>query len=406
MPYQSRNSNIFTLFVLTVIFWIFAAGVPLKALAVPPAKKDCAQQDVFERLVCRQAALTDQIEYTSDTVFAAGTKLNQRMKPARLAQIKNAKAKAQRAKKKNTMDAFKRQAKAESQGNKKGGHLVPFDDALDDMDGDGICDYEQGNTSAQCAAIELDMSGNLQVCNPNKKNKGKGKGGGNPEFEGLECDLFFDSEAGSTPSEEADINEAAEQLDATYSTTEDNMIEMNEHLDTVNANLPDVSAAAVLAAGNSCMLPGLTPGLADAAFALREIHAVVFGAARIAADYGGQDFVAFGFGGNTRTVAIVFDTIATVANVAYIAIDEENKAENGALQRAISDCVIQSAGEIAALQTQVLALQVLMQDEHSAIMINDNANTATVLSKLEQVRTELIDILNTPLGVREEFPVK
>lgn len=405
MHSRSKHPGLTTALALAIFVGLFVSSIPFAVLAAPPTKKDCTQEDVFERLVCRQAALTDQVEYTSDTVFAEGTKLHQRMKPARLTQIKNAKGKAQRAKKKNTMAAFKRQAKAESQGNKKAGHLVPFDDSIDDVDGDGICDYEQGNASAQCAAIELDEFGNLQVCNPNKKNKGKGKGGGNPKFEGLECDLFFDSEESATPSEEEDMKEAAEQLDDTYSETEDNMIEMNEHLDTVNANLPEEFAIAS-SAENGCTLPELTPGLADAAFALREIHAVVFGAARIAADFGGQDFVAFGFGGNTRTVAIAFDTIATVANVAYIAIDEENKAENGALQRAISDCVSQSAGEIAALQSQILALQVLIQDEHSAIMANDNANTATIMNKLEQIRTELVDILNTPLGGRENFPVK
>jgi hypothetical protein len=403
MSSQYKHSSLTAALALAIVVGLFVSSVPFAVLAAPPPKKDCAQEDVFERLVCRQAGLTDQVEYTSDTVFAEGTKLHQRMKPARLAQIKNAKGKAQRAKKKNTMAAFKRQAKAESQGNKKGGHLVPFDDSIDDVDGDGICDYEQGNESAQCAAIELDEFGNLQVCNPSKKNKGKGKGGGNPKFEGLECDLFFDSEEGSTPSEEEDMKEAAEQLDATYSETEDNMIEMNEHLDTVNANLPEEFAAA-LSAESGCALPELTPGLADAAFALREIHAVVFGAARIAADFGGQAFVAFGFGGNTRTVAIAFDSIATVANVAYIAIDESNKSENGALQRAISDCVTQSAGEIAALQAQILELKVQIQQEHEAIMANDNANTATIVSNLEKVRAELVEILNTPLGARENFP--
>ncbi|MDH3947384.1 MAG: hypothetical protein OEU74_00325 [Gammaproteobacteria bacterium] len=405
MSSQQRISNLTMTLVLAVAFGLFVSGVPSTVMAIPPAKKDCAQQDVFERLACRQAALADQMEYTSDTAFAEGTRLHQRIKPGRLAHIKNAKQKTQRAKKKNTMEVFKRQAKTESQGNKKGGHLVPFDDVVDDMNGDGICDYEQGNDSAQCAAIELDESGNLQVCNPNKKNKGKGKGGGNPKFEGLECDVFFESEEGSTPAEEEDMEESAEQLEATYSTTEDNMIEMNEHLDIVNANLPDESAA-VLAAQNGCVLPELTPGLADAAIALREIHAIVFGAARIAADFGGQDFVAFGFGGNTRTLAVAFDSIATAANVVFIALDESRRAESSELQTAISDCVSQSAGEIAALQTQVLELQVQIQQEHDEIMANDNANMATILSNLEQVRAELAEILNTPLGVREEFPVK
>jgi hypothetical protein len=401
---QCNNSILPATLVLVVICVLVASAAPSAVLAAP-LKKECTQSDVYARLECRQAALAEQMEYTSDTVFGEGTKLHQRIKPARLVHIKNAKEKTQRAKMKNTKEAFKRQAKAEAQGNKKGGHLVPLDDVLDDENGDGICDYEQGNENAKCAAIELDESGNLQECNPKKKNKGKGKGGGNPKFEGLECDLFFDSEEASTISEEEDMEEAAEQLDATYSATEDDLVEMNEHLDIVNANLPE-GHAAVLTAANGCDLPELTPGLADAAFALREVHAAVFGAARIAADFGGQDFVAFGFGGNTRTLAIAFDTIALAANIAYITIDEIHKSESGELQSAIMNCVNQTAGEIAALQTQILQLQVLIQQEHEEIMANDNMNTATIVTNLEEVRAELVDLLNTPMGRRDEFPIK
>ena len=393
MSSQCRNSSLSAALVLAVVCGLVASGVPSAVLAAPPCKKDCTQRDVYERLACRQAALAEQMEYTSDTVFAEGTKLHQRIKPARLSHIKNAKEKTQRAKNKNTKETFKRQAKAEAQGNKKGGHLVPLDDVEDDQNSDGICDYEQGNENAKCAAIELDESGNLQECNPKKKNKGKGKGG-NPKFEGLECDLCYDSEEASTISEEDDMEEGAEQLDATYSTTEDDLIEMNEHLDIVNANLPE-GPAAVLTAANGCELPELTPGLADAAFALREIHAAVFGAARIAADFGGQVFVAFGFGGNTRTVAVAFDTIALAANIAYITIDEIHKSESGELQAAIMNCVNQSAGEIEALQTQILELKFMIQQEHDEIIANDNANTAT-----------LVDLLNTPQGRRDEFPIK
>ncbi len=399
MSNQRKNSNLSTWLVLAVVLGFVASGASSVVFAAPPSKKVCTQADPFERLTCRQEALADQAQYTADTVFAPDTKLNQRTSPTHLAHIRDAKEKALRAKKKHTKETFKRQAKAESQGNKKAGHLVPLTDS-DDMipvGGDGICDYEQGYPNAQCAAIERDASGNLQACNPEKRNKGKGKSK-DPNLEGLECDLSYDFEEPWTASEEEDMNQAAEGLDATYSATEDNLIEMNEHLDTVNANLPEGSAA-VLIAANGCQLPELTPGLAKAVKALRFTHASIFGAARIMADFGGQDFIIFGHGGNTRTIAVAFDAAALVANIAYIVLDEINKAEGGELQSAIMNCVNQSANAIGDLKATI-------QREHGEIKNNDNANRDKIMTKLEEVRAEVVNLLNMPQGQRPDFPAK
>lgn len=404
MFYQCKSSILSAVFILALVYGFFVSGAFQEVLAEPPFKRDCTQQDPFERLECRQAALAEQLEYTADEVYADGTKLHQHTKPARLAHIKNSKKKAQRANKKNKKEFFKRHVKAEIQGNKKGGHLVPFDDVVDDTNSDGICDYEQGNENAYCAAIELDESGNLQICNPEKKNKGKGKVGGNPKFEGLECDLFFDPEEASTISEQEDMEEAAGQLEDTFSAMEDDLIEMNEHLDAVNA-IPEESIA-LLAAESGCVLPEVDPALADAAFALREVHAALFGAARIAADWGSQAVVAFGFGGNARTVAVFTDAAALAANIAYITVDELHKEQSGELQSAIMNCVHQTAGDIAELKTQLYNLQVIIQKEHQEIINNDDANTDTILTNLEKVRAELVDLLNTPQGRRDAFPIK
>ena len=97
-----------------------------------------------------------------------------------LERIENARHNANFAMQNNTAKAFKKLAKAGVQGRREAGHLVPIGYEDDDMSGfnnDGICDYEQGDNTANCAAIELDESGELQRCNPEKKNKGKGKDG-------------------------------------------------------------------------------------------------------------------------------------------------------------------------------------------------------------------------------------
>lgn len=385
---SSRGTSLSTSLMLAVVVGL--AGAPSAAHSAP-SKRSCAQTDPFERLACRQGALAVQMQYVSDTAFADGTKLHDNASAARLANIRNAKDKASRAERHNTKDTFKRQAKAETHGaTQNGGHLVPLD-ARDDTDGDGICDFEQGNANAKCAAIDLDDSGHLQACNPGKKNKGKGK-------DGLECDLRVDLEADATPTEA----EAAEQLDATYSATEDNLIETNQQLDAVNV----AASITVRAQGAPCTIPAVDPTFATAARALRLSQASVFGAARIAADFGGQDFIIFGHGGNTRSVAVAFDSIALAVNIAYIVVDEMAKAESGKAQSAILTCVGDTSAQIAALQTQITDLQTLLQKEHARIQANDDANRATMVNRLNEVRWDLVDLLNTPLGQRPAFPNK
>lgn len=379
--------------VLAVVSALVASWAPSAALAAPPSKKACTQSDPFERLSCRQGAIADQMRYTADTAFASGTKLHGNTGSARLAHIRNAKEKAQRAGKQNTKEIFKRQSKSETNGTRQGGHLLPLDADKDDTDRDGVCDYEQGNPRAKCAAVDLDASGNLQECNPGKKNKGKGK-------EGLECDVRVDLDEAATPSEA----EAAEQLDGTYSATEDNLIEMNEQLDAVNAS--STQNAVRVSTSSACDVPAVDPALTWAVRILRGVHASIFGAARISADFGGQDFVIFGHGGNTRSLAVAFDSVALAANIAYIVTDEILKAESGKVQGAIMACVGQSASDIAALQAQVLNLQAQIQKDHAAIVANDNANRATITNRVEEVRWEVVDLLNTPPGRRPDFPAK
>jgi phage baseplate assembly protein W len=58
------------------------------------------------------------------------------------------------------------------------------------------------------------------------------------------------------------------------------------------------------------------------------------------------------------------------------------------------------------LQTQITDLQTLLQKEHARIQANDDANRATMVNRLNEVRWDLVDLLNTPLGQRPAFPNK
>ncbi|GAO03719.1 hypothetical protein [Anaeromyxobacter sp. PSR-1] len=362
---------------------------PAVGRAQPPEKRACGDLDPYARLTCRQAALAAQLGYTADVAFADGTKLQRSTPRDRVTHIRNAKANAARAVKNHDREAFRRHARNEALGVKGGGHLMPLS-AGDDGNGDGICDYEQGNLHARCAAVEPDASGNPQACNPETKNRGKAR-------RGLECDTFLDVAEAS--GDAADMRESAEELDATYGSTEDALIEMNLRLDDVNAS---TTAGGPTAAAGGCIVPTVDPRLADAVPALRLVAATLAGIARQVADVGGQDALGF----NALGITLIPETAAAIANVVYIGVDEIHKQESGAVQGAIMACVNQTAGDLAELRSLVEQLVTLVQQEHTRTRGRDDDNTAALSTQVEEVRREVVDLLNTPLGQRPVFPGK
>ena len=382
---------------------IVIAGAPPAAIAAPPTKADCGSfTDVFERVKCRHDAVADQMEYTADTAFAPGTGLHGRAEPGRIKHLVNARARGQRAKGQTTTAVLKKLAKAEVRGNRKAGHLVPLS-GFDDTDGDGICDFEQGDNSAQCAAIELDEFGELQACNPEKKNKGKGKPGSG-KFEGLECDLFFDPENAADTAEAADMEQAAQEMEEAFGAVEDDLIEMNGHLDAVNASLSAGPASLRAAAAGGCVIPNFGSAANDAAIALRALTVGSRWVASITAKAAGQTIVLFGAGGNVLGSVSFLDAAAAAIEVSYIIADEIAIDQSNQVQAATAACVADVARQVGDLATQVAALQVAMTVQHGEIQTNDNANTAALQARLNEVEAELARLLTTPQGRREDFP--
>jgi hypothetical protein len=296
-----------------------------------------------------------------------------------LNRLKNAKEKAKRASDTVSVADFKRQAKNESKGNKKAGHLVPLNDSADDGDpkgiaDDGICDWEQGDNTAKCAAIELGEDNLPQECNPEKKNRGN-RGGSKGKFDGFECDRWYETyEAGEEPG--ADADEAAEQLEATYEAMEDDLVVMNDSLDDVNAFL-EQKPAPLLTASNGCEPPPESPPpeFFTAVNVLRLTKVAAFGAARLLASSCGQVVVAFGFGGNCRSYAAPFDAIALAADIAYTTADIALHDWESQRQTAILNCVGETAAALETMRQQI-------QTEHEYIE----------------------ELLCTPQGRRPEWP--
>ncbi len=392
------------------------AGAPPAATAAPPAKADCAVfTDVFDRVKCRHDAVADQLAYTANEAFAPGTVMRDRAGPGRAKHVGNARARGQRAKGQTGKAALKRLAKADVRGNRKAGHLVPLT-AFDDVNDDGICDFEQGDASAQCAAVELDEFGDLQACNPEKKNKGKGRPGSG-KFSGLECDLAFDPENAANATEAADMDQAGQEMEEAFGAMEDDLIEMNEHLDNVNADTPVALAAFAAAADDDCVIPNFGTAAINAARVLRGLTAAANGTAAIVRSNTTQTFVVFGNGGNLRSSASVFDYAALVVELAYIVADEIAQDQTRQVQAATAACVTSVGQQVGAVADQIAALQALMTGQHAqvqandnanaaATQANDNANTAALQARLAEVEAELSRILNTPHGQREVFPVR
>jgi hypothetical protein len=393
--YQAKGVNLTSRYiffnVLPVLVCSFLCSITTVQAADPPDSKACDQSDVYERLACRQEGIADQMNHLAGDAFGPDSQLSKYAKPSSLERIENAKHNANFAKEQNTAKAFKKLAKAGVQGNREAGHLVPFGDEDDDLSGysnDGICDYEQGDNTANCAAIELDEFGELQLCNPEKKNKGKGKDGNNLKFSGLECDRWYESEDGSTSDEESDMLDLAEQLDDSYRATEDDMRYIGVHLEAVNETLPDPDQAGLLLYAeneeNSCEIPELNEALVIAVSVARGVHAGLAGGAGIASAWTGQTVVTFGFGGNANAAQMPFEIAALIANLTYITLDEINQAQNAELQDAIMACVNQASGNIDLLLTEVFSLQ----------------------QRLEETTGELTRLLHTPEGMRSsERPV-
>jgi hypothetical protein len=47
-----------------------------------------------------------------------------------------------------------------------------------------------------------------------------------------------------------------------------------------------------------------------------------------------------------------------------------------------------------------------MIQRHGDIMANDDANTARLGHQIEEVRAEVVQLMNTPLGRSVDFPIK
>jgi hypothetical protein len=376
--------------VVSLHFVLLLALVPSTALAKSSCSSTSDLDVAIDCLKSRHDAIADELEYTSDKAFGPNSKLGKHANPERLQHFENSMSNGRRAKVKNTKERFKKLAKDETRANgKNAGHLVPYDADADDVNEDGVCDYEQKGIgkylNADCASIEQ-LNGEVQICNPEKKNKGKANSS-RQELTGLECDRSFDSQEAVTDEEELDMIKTIGQMENTYNAVEDDLILMNWHLDNVNANLPDGNAALEVSAGG-CVIPEPTEGLSEAASVLRGLTAAAQGASAIMDSASGQTVVVFGTGGNGRAAAVILNSAALAAELAYITVDEILSAETSALQTATMQCVVKLAGDIAAMQT-------LMIQQHTEIK-----------NQLEAARVELVNILNTPHGQRDKFPSK
>jgi len=379
---------------IAVAFCMLSAGAASDCLAAPPPKGSCdAQLDSYAKLKCKHDNVAKQIEYMTNDIFAEGTLLGNKLTDGQKGQLKSMDLKSKRARAKSSADDFKKLAKSEAKSNKNSCRLVPLSAA----DDNGICEVEKGE---KCAAVELDASGNLQECNPAKKNKGKGATGGSGTTGGLECDQICDPVEALTTDEATAMQAEAAPMNEAYDALETELYTINGDLENLNSNSSAlVSSQLVSVSSSSCNIPETTPGLDLATGILRQVSVTARGLAGIAGAGCDQTAVALGFGGNGSVVCMVFETAASILEIAYTTTDEILIAESGAVQSATLECLQRMQGDVSTGFTT-------LYNQHADIKTNDNNNTTKIMNQIEQVRAELVRLLNTPQGQREAFPVK
>ncbi|QWV94791.1 hypothetical protein KP004_06330 [Geomonas oryzisoli] len=372
------------------------------AWATPPATASCDQGDAYDKLKCKHDGVANQIEFMTG-LFKEGTLLGDKLTAGQRGQMTGVKMKTDRSKHKNGANDFKKLAKSEAKSNKNACYHVPLT-AQDDGNGDGICDYDQGNPNAKCAAIDLDDNKNKQACNPLKKNKGKGQ-------DGLECDQICSPDEALTDSERSEMEAEAAPIGQAYDALEGELHKVNGDLEELNNAAPQALVSlSAQAVPSGCETPVTTPGLDLAAGILRQVSVTARGVAGMAGTGCKQIAVALGFGGNGSVVCLVFETAASVLEIAYTTVDEILKTEESALQSSTLTCLQKTAGSIddgfATLYTQHADIKRNDDNNAASIKNNSNANTAALMERINQLRNELVTIMNTPQGQRTLFPVK
>lgn len=389
---MKRRTSLVLVCALAVAAFVLGAGTISVCVAAPPEKAPCDQANPYDKLKCKHDSAAAQVEYMASNIFAEGTLLGSALTPGQRGQLASLKDKSARARGKNGNEDFKKLAKSQAKSNRNACYLVPLT-PQDDETGDGICDFDQGDNSAKCAAIDLDDNGQLQECNPAKKNKGKGR-------DGLECDRICDAGAALTGDEAVEMEAEAKGMNDAYDALATDLYDLNSELEEVNSGSAPLWTLRSASTSTTCDdVPEITPGLELATGILRQVSVAARGVAGIAGAGCDQTAVALGFGGNGSIVCMVFETAASVLEIAYTTCDMILQDQSGALQSATFSCLQAMKGD----QDQNFAT---LFQQHGDIVKNDDDNAAAILNKLEQVRAELVLLLSTPQGQREQFPAK
>jgi hypothetical protein len=382
--------------VLAVIFGLVASGTFSAVFAAPPPKEQCTG-DVYERLECKQKGLVKQLEYMVDDNLTSDRPIGEALSASKKKALRSAKTKAQVIKGHVTKDNFKKTVKSIRKNNKKSCYLVPLNDSADDgypkgIADDGICDWEQGDKTAECAAEEdreLDCDPKLKRPHPNRR----------------VCAQICETEAAETDMDEEE-QELAQELEESYDAMEDSLIETNEVLEEVNTILENEAVKVRVAINDPCAnIAELPEGLEESVSYLRGAAAATADIHDGVAAYTRQTIVAvavaFGFGGggggNSSAAGVVTAVIKGVAEMAYVVVDEIVSNRQAEIQKNTFACLQEAVQDIAAVEGKV--------DANAMMLLNEIMAARTALSEqIELMREEIVRLLCTPPGRRPEFP--
>lgn len=391
-PGRGRALHAFAITPLAVVAAsVLGLATPLPARAVPPVPAVCDQADVGERLKCKHDNAIAQQDHMVGVI--EGSPLSDLLTDAQMTGLSNARNRAVRAAGRANPSDFKTLSRKRN---------VTCQIQEFSGDGDGVCESKMNE---QCLEVIGDGIGDdVQPCRLT-----------GPPGQREVCAEICDEQAINENEDNFD-EEFAADMEQIYDDVTNQTMEANEVLETEALSMPSLRALAV--SGNSCSFAsgGLTRVPFVAFVVVKTLAVTTRGVADIAER--GCDQTAFGFNGGA--VCIATETIASLAAIAWNAVDEIEGTLDSLTIDAMLACARDTRTEIGMVMNQLGALQGGIggvqgeigdvKGEVAALQTNLANGFLGLQNDLSQTRSELkllleetIRLLKTPQGQRSGF---
>ena len=411
--FVSTGTKTFITFISTVIF----LGITSLGWSAPEVKV-CNQDDVYDRLVCRQGGIVEQIgaldeNIRNNTIFS-------KLEESELKSLKKAKDRVFNGNDRTTKEHFKQLIKKARKSGKPTCYFVEYSG-----NGDGICEPDLGESCA------TDSGG---ICDPKVKNPKK------PDV----CQEICENESALSDENEDNLEQSiAEELEESYEVVEEQTKKMNETVEGVGDKQSLFATMTTQANSDSCDVIPKPPKVLTDLWISKDVFKVSYVVASSAMDVGLVLCAQSVFGSNGMIACAVGVGVVGVLNVAYTSLDVAFEVAKDAYGDEVNKCIYDKIGglpsssdikgelgldtdtDIPGLitehETNVLdgiaehetyvGGKITTHDRHVMLEIKDTKENLT--ERIEELRVEMKNqlqeirtLLKMPAGQRQNFPIK